>query len=276
VGWSEKWDPARRDTVFRQTLRLAQRATEEHRPDLVVWPEVAVPDYLTLRDGWRRGIATLSRETGVTQAVGALDLEWLDRTERRYDYYNSAFVFDTTGRLVQRPYRKRYLVPVTERVPFLSPRWFDLEFFGGFRAGREAPLYRTALGRFGVLICFESVFENLSRRYRADGADFLVNVTNDAWFGRTSAPYQHAAHVVMRAIETRAAILRSANSGITEFVDPLGHQHQRTSLYERTVVTGEVVTSSVIPLYVRLGDWVGALSLVMTGMMVAAAVTRPS
>jgi apolipoprotein N-acyltransferase len=101
-------------------------------------------------------------------------------------------------------------------------------------------------------------------------------MTNDSWFGRTSAPYQHAAHLVMRAIETRAGIVRAANSGISEFVDPLGHQHDRTALFSATFVTGEVVTSNVIPPYVRLGDWVGALSLVMTVVLFGVAARRRS
>src|SRR5207253_2785902 len=93
---------------------------------------------------------------------------------------------------------------------------------GGFSPGSTLPLYPSPLGRFGVVICYESAFDDLARRYRAAGADFLVNITNDAWYGRTAGPYQHATHLVMRAIETRAGIARAANDGISEFVDPLG------------------------------------------------------
>jgi apolipoprotein N-acyltransferase len=275
IGWSEKWDPAARDSVFHRTLRLAQRAGIESKVDLVVWPEAAVPGYLRTRDGWRREIAAVALERRVPQVVGGLDLEWIDAAEGGFEYFNAAFVFDSLGRDDAQPvYRKRYLVPVTERVPFLDPGWFDLEFFGGFRAGNAGPIFETGTGRFGVLICFESAFENLSRRYRAEGADFLVNMTNDSWFGRTSAPYQHAAHLVMRAIETRAGIVRAANSGISVFVDPLGHQHGRTGLFAATFLTGDILTSDVIPPYVRLGDWVGALSLVMTVMLLAVAARR--
>jgi len=277
ISWSEKWDPGARDSVFYRTLSFAERASHEAEPDLVVWPEAAVPDYLKTRESWRRQIAALALESRVPQVVGGLDLEWIDAEGGGFEYFNAAFVFDSLGRDDGQPvYRKRYLVPVAERVPFLDPRWFDLEFFGGFRAGHAGPIFETGMGRFGVLICFESAFESLSRRYRAEGADFLVNMTNDSWFGRTSAPYQHVAHLVMRAIETRAGIVRAANSGISEFVDPLGRQHGRTGLFVTTFLTGDVVTSDVIPPYVRLGDWVGALSLVMTVMLVVVAATRRS
>jgi apolipoprotein N-acyltransferase len=275
IGWSEKWDPGARDSVFGRTLSVAERASHETELDLVVWPEAAVPGYLRTRESWRRQIAAIALAARVPHVVGGLDLEWIDPEGGSFEYFNAAFVFDSLGRDDGQPvYRKRYLVPVAERVPFLNPRWFDIEFFGGFRAGHTGPLFETAMGRFGVLICFESAFENLSRRYRAEGADFLVNMTNDSWFGRTSAPFQHVAHLVMRAIETRAGIVRAANSGISEFVDPLGRQHGRTGLFVTTVVTGDVVTSDVIPPYVHLGDWVGALSLVMTVMLVAFAARR--
>src|SRR6185295_16954450 len=110
---------------------------------------------------------------------------------------------------------------------------------------------------------------DLPRRYRALGADFLVNITNDAWFGRTSAPRQHASHLVLRAIETRMGIARPANSGISEFVDPFGRAYQASALEQQTVVIGRLRTSDVITLYVRRGDWVGTLAvLAMSGFAV--------
>src|SRR5204862_8039977 len=126
---------------------------------------------------------------------------------------------------------------------------------GGFSPGSTLPLYPSFLGRFGVVICYESAFEDLARRYRAAGADFLVNITNDAWYGRTAGPYQHATHLVMRAIETRMGIARAANSGITETFDPLGHAHDATGLEVRTAEVSTLRTSDVTTVYVRLGDW---------------------
>ena len=115
-----------------------------------------------------------------------------------------------------------------------------------------------------MLICYESAFEDLARRYRAAGADFLVNITNDAWYGRTAGPYQHATHLVMRAIETRTGIARAANDGISEFVDPLGRTSSATGLEVEAVVAGRLRTSDVIPPYVRLGDWVGTVAVLVT------------
>src|SRR5690348_14050585 len=114
------------------------------------------------------------------------------------------------------------------------------------------------------MICYESAFEALARGYRRTGAEFLVNITNDAWYGRTAGPYQHATHLVMRAIETRAGIARAANDGISELVDPLGHTSIETGLELEASVAARLRTTDVIPLYVRLGDWVGVLVVLAT------------
>jgi apolipoprotein N-acyltransferase len=291
VGWEEKWETDRRTAIFEQTLALASGAIAETTPDLVAWPEVAVPAYLGctpaasaacrryVRRAWVEEIAALARSTRVPQLVGAQDLEFTvpDAPDpfAENEYYNAAFLFDSLGRSTAQPsYRKGYLVPITERVPFVNPRWFKLEFFGGFGIGRDRPVYDIGAGRFGVMICFESAFEDLARDYRARGADFLVNITNDAWFGQTAAPYQHAAHLVMRAIETRVGIARAANTGISEFVDPLGRVHLETPLYRRTFVGGTVLTTPTRTLYVRLGDWVGAGSILVALMLVGFAARR--
>jgi apolipoprotein N-acyltransferase len=124
------------------------------------------------------------------------------------------------------------------------------------------------------VICYESAFEDLPRRYRREGADFLVNITNDAWFGRTAGPYQHAAHLVMRAIETRMGVARAANTGVSEFVDPLGYTHLRTPLDVERVEADTVYTTSIHPLYVRLGDWVAIFALVGSGSLLLAGFIR--
>ena len=111
-----------------------------------------------------------------------------------------------------------------------------MKWFGGFGRGTYLPVYGKQGARFGVFICYESAFEDLPRDYRRLGADFLVNITNDAWFGRTSAPYQHESMVRMRAIESRMGIARAANTGISEFIDPLGHAYHATELGTQAIL----------------------------------------
>jgi apolipoprotein N-acyltransferase len=259
VAASEKWDDRSEDEIFADLLRLSRVVHDAGEVDLLVWPEVAVPGYLAQRPSWRRAILSLVTESATPALVGALDLDL--RGPGDYDAYNAAFLF-SPGTDSTPVYRKRYLVPITERVPFVNPDWFSgLEFFGGFGIGREGTIFHTVDQRFGVLICYESIFENLSRQLRRDGADFLLNITNDAWFGRTGATYQHAAHLTMRAIENRVGIARAANTGISGWVDPFGRFHDRTGLYEEVTAIYPLTTGAQPPLFTRLGDWIGLLAV---------------
>ena len=269
-GFQEKGDPAHADRVVGKLLGQSQQLlATTPRPQLIIWPEAAIPDFLWRRPRWEAAITSLARDNHVPIFTGVL---WADPTWRTIQdpYYNAALLIESTGQWRGGPvYEKHYLVPVTERVPFVPVSVFRAipgirNWSGGFTPGKDLPIYQTGLGRFGVIVCYESAFEDLPREYRAKGANFLTNITNDAWFGSTSAPRQHASHLVLRAIETRMGIARAANSGITEFVDPVGRAYDETHLNQDTIVTGVLRTSDVIPLYVRLGDWVGTLVVVLT------------
>lgn len=265
-GFREKWDPRHADSVVAKLVNMSRELEARGRVALLIWPEAAIPGFL--QPAWDSTIARLARETRTPLLTGGIYAE--SHADGSSDYFNAAFSFDSSGTWRQYPvYEKHYLVPIVERVPFVPARLLQSvpgvgRWSGGFGRGRGLPLYASTLGRFGVVICYESVFEDLARGYRRNGANFIVNITNDAWYGRTAGPYQHATHLVMRAIETRAGIARAANDGISEFVDPLGHTYAETGLEETAVVSDRLRTSDVIPLYVRLGDWVGALAVLTT------------
>jgi apolipoprotein N-acyltransferase len=250
--------------------------------DLIVWPETAIPYFYNREPEF---IALAVRTAQSSQAgllTGVLDYELFE--DETWEYYNAALFLDPQGQ----PggfYHKHYLVPVVERVPFIPIAWVRalrrkaeeggvpligefLRWFGGFGRGVEEPLFRVDGSSFGVLICYESIFPGLSRTYRQGGADFLVNITNDAWFGRerpwwsrTAALYQHPAHMVMRAIENRVGVARSGNTGISLFVDPRGRVHQTTRLFTPDARIATVETTDGLTLYSRLGDWPGTLAI---------------
>jgi apolipoprotein N-acyltransferase len=266
-GWDEKWERGA-DSVLGKLVGMTRRVVAAARPDLIIWPEAAVPDWLVQWDAPIGRVAAGARTPIFTGGLHAGT-----RPDGSYDprrYYNAAFLFDAAGAWRPYPvYAKHYLVPVVERVPFFPVSWFRRipglkRWSGGFTPGDSLPVYATTIGRFGVVICYESAFEDLARRYRRGGADFLVNITNDAWFGRTSAPAQHASHLVLRAIETRMGVARAANSGISQFVDPLGRAYASTRLDTDAIVADTLRTSDVTTLYVRLGDWVGTLVVIAT------------
>ena len=188
VGFDEKRYLRDKDTLVHDLLGLTARAESLPGVRLVAWPEAAADGYFVDHPLWVQWIGDAARRERIPILAGSLDAQFYPNGT--YDVYNAAFFFDSAGSDASWPsYRKKYLVPIVERVPFVNPRWFgSLKWFGGFGHGDRFPVYRLREGGFGVLICYESAFEDLARRYRANGADFLVNITNDAWFGRTAGP----------------------------------------------------------------------------------------
>ena len=247
--------------------------------DLVAWPEVTLPVDFAGSPSLVRHVRELSRRAGAPILVGAYGV---DREPVR-TAFNSAFVVDATS--IREPrYDKRRLVPFVERVP-IDPAWLarvvDLRWFGGLGRGRSGPVFRADNGSaFGALICYESIFADLSTAYRNDGADFLVNLTNDAWYGRepwwgrTNALWQHPAHMVMRAIENRMGVARPTNTGISMFIDPRGRSYQRTELFEADVRVGTVYTTDELTLFTRWGDWLATLMAVLAVALVVVARLR--
>ncbi len=269
------------DSAVRATRTLVQGWSGRPELDLVLLPETVVPLNLDpipslgnpgwgAFEAWALGLGASVDADVLIGALGARDLEGGE-----YQLFNSAFLLRPgMGRVAR--YDKRYLVPIVERVPFLDPSWFSgLRFFGGFGVGVPLPPLEITgergAARFGVMICYESIFSPLGRRYRAQGADFLVNITNDAWFGRdawwsrSSALWQHPAHLVMRAIEARMGIARAANTGVSEIVDPLGRISHATGLFEPAAFIADVQSTEGTTVFVRTGDatgWGAALAAI--------------
>lgn len=253
-------------------------------PDLIVLPETVFPLFIdqipsaghTGQPSIRRWAGRAARRLDAGLLYGGIGSE--DLGEGEFAYYNSAFLVDSTGTRTSR-YDKRNLVPVVERVPFVNPDWFRMmNYFGGYSVGGRRGTMTAAGTSFGVLICYESIFADRSRRYRRDGAEFVVNMTNDAWFGRhepwwtrTSALWQHPAHLTMRAVENRMGVARSANTGISGLVDPLGRFHRRTELFRPASFAGTVYTSDQVTLFSMWGDWVGTGSALLA-LLAAASV----
>jgi apolipoprotein N-acyltransferase len=190
---------------------------------------------------------------------------------------NSAFLMEPGG-LAAYQYDKRHLVPGVERVPLVPSAWLRrLDHFGKFGKGEGWPLAEVDELRIGTLICYESTYPEAARRFRLEGADILVNITNDAWYGReplwtrTTALWQHPSHLVMRAIENRVGVARSANTGISLFVDPVGRIHGATRLFQPDLRVDTVRTTDVRTLYTRWGDVVGRGAALAALILVLAA-----
>lgn len=260
-----------------RTLVRRELAPDTAGLDAVLLPETTFPAWTPVHPPGPRGydlgpdlrgfVEATARRAGAPVLWGTIGIE---EAEGELRYYNSAFYTDSVGRRLG-VYHKRELVPVVERVPFVDPALFEGAvsdalggWFGGYAVGPEPELMPAGDARFGVLICYESIFSDLARRYRTAGADFLVNATNDAWYGReepawsqTSALYQHPAHMVMRAVENRIGVARPANTGISMTIDPRGRVHHRTELFRPAAFAATVRTTDGTTFYARHGDLAG-------------------
>ena len=270
----EKWRPGGLQASFASLDSLSRRA---ERPGLIVWPETALPCNLDRRPDCRRRMQDLADTLQTPILTGAPGTD-----AGTGEPLNAAFLF-SPGREEVPAYAKMHLVPFGERTPLRDSlpqlRRIDWTALTGdlapaeFARGRRRTLFTAGpdSARFAVLICFESVFPDFVRRSVREGADFLVNITNDSWFGPTAGPYQHADLAVLRAVENRVAIARCATSGVSLFIDRYGRTRERTELGSVDVRTGEVGLGGPPTLYTRFGDWFAAANLMVAVLLVAGA-----
>ena len=264
IPQEEKWQTENQGRIQVILDDITTKRLAAHDAKLILWPEAALPGFIAEHPEWSSALRRMAATSRTPILFGTLDLVWHGPGD--YDYYNAAMLVDSTGVLnAQEPYRKSFLVPIVERVPFVNPRWFkSLKYFGGYGRGQNTRPFVVSFGKVGVLICYESIFPQRSREFRREGANLIVNITNDAWFGHSLAPYQHEAHMALRAIENRVGIVRAANTGISGYIDPLGRISGETKLDTTDSRVYNAQTTNVMTLYVRVGDWIGTLALLAT------------
>jgi len=251
-----KWDPQYRDEVMQRYLNLSIKARAAGPLDLMVWPEAVTPFYFELDAPGTEQVRGLVQATGVPLLFGspamADDPGLLPFSGRgRRVLYNSAYFLDAAGQ-TQGRYDKIHLVPFGEFVPFRRVLFFVEKLvvgIGDFGRGDSYDVFEVNGQPFGVSICYEITFPDLVRQPVKDGARFLVNITNDAWFGKSAASYQHIAMAALRAVENRVPVVRAANTGITGLIDPTGRIRQATELFVEDVVTGQITPRAGAPTF---------------------------
>ena len=268
IDQAEKWDPAYINETLAAYQNLTEKAVQNHS-DLIVWPETAVPCYFSSEHEYWPFLSGLAKKINTPILFGSLAYEAGNRPED-YRYFNSAFLVSPEDKKVNR-YDKVHLVPFGEYVPLKPLLPFAEKMVAGvgdFSPGKNFTLFKIPRARCGVLICYEIIFPGLSRHYCKSGANFLVTITNDAWFGRSSAPDQHFSMAVFRAVENRTAVVRAANSGISGIIDPTGYIQRQTPLFERTFCNGKIPVSSSFSFYSHYGDvGVGLCGIVLLLVM---------
>jgi len=256
IDQSVKWDPRyQKETleIYRSLSAAAIPAPEGRGGGLLVWPETAAPFYFQRPDSLQAEVVDIGRRAGVSLLFGSPSYE---ENVGRMDYMNSAYLLRPDGTVSGR-YDKVHLVPYGEYVPLRKLFPFVGKMVAGvgdFRPGEGFHSLAADSFSLGVLICYEGIFPEAGRDYKRAGTNLLVNITNDAWFGRTSAPYQHLSMTVFRAVENRLYLVRAANTGISAIVDPAGTILNRTGIFERTVLKGEVKFIDIKTFYASYGD----------------------
>ncbi|HWO40546.1 MAG TPA: apolipoprotein N-acyltransferase [Candidatus Eisenbacteria bacterium] len=249
-----KWDPKR----AKENLEVYRNLTRAAAADLVIWPETSV-------EQWVPESLTQLPETVMPELnpqvshliFGAKSFEGRPGSTE-FKAFNTAFLVDRAGRVVDR-YHKQVLLAFGEYIPFsrVLSKLPGMPFSGGFTPG-EGPRTLDVSGgvRIGALICYEDLMPQLSRAFvRKANANVLVNLTNDAWYGRTVAPWQHARLAQWRAIETRRNLLRVTNTGVTALINATGEIESHLPIFTPAVLAARVQILEGETLYVRYGDW---------------------
>jgi apolipoprotein N-acyltransferase len=290
----EKWGGIGIDETMARLVRLTGRELVNNRPDLVLWPETAIPFYIRnpenepymnvirrMVDRWHTPLLTgfpdsepVVRHLASTGADGG-DSE--PSTGRQFAAYNASMLLQP-GQPAPQIYRKMRLVPFGERVPYseyfpwLERLSFSLSGINSWQKGQDATVmtFRSTKGRevrVANIICYESIFPGLVSQFVRKGAQFLTLVTNDGWYGTSYGPWQHAAIGRLRCIENRRSMARCANTGVTLFYDRYGRSYAETAWWQSAVLTADIRPENDLSLYTRYPDLFPKLSLAVAGVL---------
>ena len=272
VPQDDKWEPALSTAIFQRYLRLTRQAIAEGAR-FVVWPESATPFYFGAPGPETSMLRELARASGTAMLIGS-DLNEPGRGPVPPRIYNAAFLLKADGE-VSGVYRKVHLVPFGEYVPLKSLLFFAaplVQAVSDFSPGTSANTLPLDGGQVSTAICYEIVYPGLIREGVLRGSELLTTITNDAWFGRSSAPWQHFEMAALRAVEEGRYLVRSANTGISGAVDPYGRVLLASPLFVEGAWTVDVRLLDARTVYSRMGDLAAWVSVVLT---VAALVIRP-
>jgi apolipoprotein N-acyltransferase len=275
IASEEKWNVIMQDSVVTRLFQMTREAAAlEPQPALIIWPETALPYYVRLEPGKLQRVYDLVKEIGIPVLAGYPDAHLGAGGDVITN--NAAGIIRPNGKIGAQ-YEKIHLVPFGERIPFqgVFPFLHKIELGQAeWTPGTRYVIFSGAGPAFGVLICFESIFPDHARRYALEGAQYLVNITNDEWFGPTAGPVQHAEMAILRSAELGLSTARCANTGISMFVDPYGRVRNETGLFRPAVLEGSI-QAGVETLYVRWGDWLTPLCLGLVGIVLAVGWFRP-
>jgi apolipoprotein N-acyltransferase len=253
IEQDKKWEPAYQRSVIDTYQNLSYEAAHSS-PSMIVWPETAVPFMFRTDESFTKELLHFQRKIDTYLLFGSILFK--EKKGEESFFSNSAVLLDKTGNSVYE-YDKIHLVPFGEYVPLQRVIFFVNKLvvgIGDYSKGTQYSVAETPFGSFATVVCYEIIFPGLVRKFFIDKGNFLVNITNDAWFGRTTGPYQHFSMAVFRAIENRKPIIRAANTGISGFIDSKGRIISQTELLQEGILTGTIKTIETRSFYTKYGD----------------------
>jgi len=267
-----KWNKAFREKAITIHLQLSRKALHENTR-LIIWPESSTPFYFQSEKDYQDRIFETIYDSDTYLLLGS---PAYTLREGKWGSLNSAFLLSPLRKVVGR-YDKIHLVPYGEYIPL--KRFFPfinkmVEGIGDFYPGKEISLLTMPEASFGVLICYEIIFPNLTRKFVKKGAQFLVNITNDAWFGKTSAPYQHLSMATFRAVENRRFIARAANTGISACIEATGGIKSSSTLFTEALITDKIRLLNISTFYTSYGDVFALFSTFFSAFLFLVAIVR--
>ena len=264
--WDYKFQREVIDTYKKMTMKISS-----DNPDLVIWPETAVPFIFNKDVLLTREITSFQKDLGINLLFGAITAKDNSRLA------NSAILLSHDQNAFS-IYDKMHLVPYGEYVPlrrFLPFIDKLTTVSGDFATGKDFVVMETPYAKIGNLICYEIIFPGQVRQFANRGADLLVTITNDAWFGPTSAPYQHFSIAVFRAIENRVPVARAANTGISGFIDSSGRIVNKSGIFVGATLTEDVLVGSKKSFYTKYGDVFAYLCIISVILLAARRLSIP-
>jgi apolipoprotein N-acyltransferase len=263
IDQAEKWDIKKQMSITKKYIYLSD-SVKKAAPDLVIWPETATPFYFTHNAFMTKMVTDSISKQEALFLIGSPSASKTD--DSSFAYFNSAYLIHPDTNIIGK-YDKVHLVPFGEYVPF--KKWFPflgkmVQQIGDFTPGNIENILGCKKFTLAVQICYEIIFPQLSRSIVKNNALFIINITNDAWFGNTSAPYQHFAMAILRAVENKRTLIRAANTGISGYIDPVGRIISSSPVYKEKTLVQKVPALKTKTFYTNHGDIFALSCLVLT------------
>lgn len=283
IEQSKKWEKKYAAEIMRIYTELTKQASGD-KPDLIVWPETATPWALNLDPRLKKRISGIAKNSEAHLLLGSAQAQKFKLNDpKSAKFRNSVYLVSPDGVYSEQRYDKIYLLPFGEYLPYshkIPWHLLNVPEIGSYVPGNEFVVFESPLGRISATICWENVFSDIFRQFVDNGAQLMINITNEAWFGKTSAPYHFLSMSVLRAVENGVSVVRCANTGVSCFIDPCGRIIDRvkgsegSDIFVRGILTQQVTLSESKTLYTRYGEFFPKFCGLISVIFLIAAIFR--